>query len=177
MQLEVRDLLQSGVISRVCSGLDAVLADVAVSNMSSSCDPAALHLAATGRCPSFAWKDAIAPLLLLEGRRPWHNAPMTLLNCGANKGFAVADFLQRFSSRGCGHVRRCPTGREWAANVSAIKSNVMMSCGYCKDCREVPSFQGHVHSHVHAFEMLAQNAKLLELLFERFNVPGNVHSA
>lgn len=136
------------------------------------CDPLALRYAAAGRCASAQWRDSIAPLLLAESR----SQPLTFINAGANKGYAVAEFLQRFHANGCKRGR-CPTLREWASNVTAIKSNTMLECGFCNDCKAAaPTAAYHVPVTVHAFEMLAGNSKLLSILFERLGIPGTVHT-
>lgn len=140
--------------------------------MAQYCEPIALRYAAAGRCPSGQWKDAIAPLLVAEAR----SQPLTFINCGANKGYAIADFLQRFHAHGCARGS-CPTLREWSSNVTAIKSNTMLGCGFCNDCRAAaPAAPYHVPVKVHAFEMLAGNSKLLSVLFERFGIPGTIHT-
>lgn len=93
------------------------------------------------------------------------------------KGFAVADFLSRFHSSGCG-PSGCPSVRNWYSNLTQIKSNTFLACGYCRDCKlPPPTWRHHVHRvRVHAFELLSGNQMLLKLLFERFNVPGAVHA-
>jgi FkbM family methyltransferase len=140
--------------------------------MAQYCDPVALRYAAAGRCPSGHWKDAVAPLLIAEAR----SRPLIFVNCGANKGYAVADFLQRFHAHGCARSK-CPTLSEWNSNVTAIKSNTMLGCGFCNDCRApLPATAYHVPVSVHAFEMLAGNSKLLSILFERFGIPGMLHT-
>jgi hypothetical protein len=132
-----------------------------------TCEPEVLRLAAAGRCPSSRWKDVIAPLLLLES----NSRGLTFVNAGANKGFAVSEFLQRFWTP-------FPTSREWGGNATKIKPSLMHKCGFCGDCSLPPPSPAlrAPSVTVHAFELLASNAKLLSLLFERFAVPGEVHS-
>ena len=129
-----------------------------------SCDVQAVRIAQSGRCPSPHWKDAIAPLLA-----PRSN--LHFLNAGANKGFAVAEFLQRFHAP-------FPSSSAWESNITSIKGNTLLSCGYCRDCRlPQPASRHHVPSvRIHAFELLEGNAKLLSILFDRFKVPGAVHT-
>ena len=132
----------------------------------------ALAVAVAGRCPASEWKDVVASALAASAK-----GELSLLNAGANKGFAVADFLARFHAHGCKHG--CPSVREWYGNLTQIKWNAFMPCGFCSDCRLEPpqSPQDVPAVRVHAFELLAGNHKLLELLFERFKVPGTLSSA
>jgi len=133
------------------------------------CDPNLLSVALRGSCPSSHWKDAIAPLLVGGMAQS-----MSFLNAGANKGFAVAEFLARFHRQDCG-----PNGcmLAWYNNITDIKKNTMLACGYCNDCRSgMPRSQHRVPVRIHAFELLAGNQKLLQLLFQRLHVPGEVHA-
>ena len=52
---------------------------------------ASLAVAKHSGCPSGRWQDAIAPLLVASRTA----ANLTLVNVGANKGYNVAEFLQR----------------------------------------------------------------------------------
>lgn len=133
------------------------------------CMPNLLSVALRGSCPSSDWKDVIAPLLVGAMAES-----MSFLNAGANKGFAVAEFLARFHRQDCG-----PSGcmLAWYNNITDIKKNTMLACGYCNDCRSgMPRSQHRVPVRIHAFELLAGNQKLLQLLFQRLHVPGEVHA-
>ena len=71
--------------------------------------------AASG-CPSGEWKQRVAPQL--------HRHGMILVNAGANKGYAVAEFFRRF----VGHEG--PTAAEWRANLTSVKRNLFLPCGF-----------------------------------------------
>ena len=75
---------------------------------STSCDRA-LAVAKRSKCPSRHWKDAITAPLLLVARAGHPGVPLTYVNAGANKGFGVAEFLQRYHDDG----GRAPSNREW----------------------------------------------------------------
>lgn len=140
---------------------------------STTCNPQLLRSATRGKCPSGAWKDVVAPLLISGGA-----AKQTLhfVNAGANKGFAVADFLARFHKDGCSAIG-CPSVSDWYHNITNIKANIFLGCGFCGDCKlKAPLYQTHVPVRVHAFELLAGNRELLRILFERLHVPGHVHA-
>ena len=134
------------------------------------CNREVVRVVARGLCPANMWRDAVAPLLAAG------NHSLHFLNAGANKGYAVADFLARLHRHGC-TTGGCPTVRQWYNATRIIKSNLYLACGYCNDCRDgAPSSQHHVAEvHVHAFELLAGNQQLLSLLFEHFHVPGTLN--
>ena len=88
--------------SRVCCAIRAVgnlfvVARAAHSHSSqmatsaeAECHPNPLSIAAYSTCPSGLWHEAIAPLL---------TAPeMVMLNIGANKGYNLVEFVQRYSA-------------------------------------------------------------------------------
>ena len=71
----------------------------------------ALQVARQSKCPSSAWKDVLMPHLWVD--EPSHG-PLIYVNAGANKGFAVAEFLQRFHD----DRDRSPSNREWHRSVA-----------------------------------------------------------
>jgi len=132
------------------------------------CDRNSFAAAADGRCPVSDWKDALAPLLALP---PNPGEPLHFVNAGANKGFAIADFLNRF------HAKHGLSVRDWYQNLTSIKRNTYLACGFCNDCQLGPPLsQHHVAVKVHAFELLHGNYVMLARLFERLKVPGMVHA-
>lgn len=131
----------------------------------------ALKVATHSKCPSSHWKDVLAPLL-------WPNAtsPLIYVNAGANKGFAVAEFMQRFHDRG----GASPSNKEWHRAIKQIKPSGMFGCGMCSACKDVyPSaaVRRNVSVRIFAFELLRPNYWLLTKLFERFGVPGEARLA
>jgi len=128
----------------------------------------AMVVARRSRCPSSLWK-ANASIALLEAHDT--SAPLIYFNAGANKGFAVAEFLQRFHDDG----GNAPSNAAWFKAVRAIKPSGMFSCGMCGACKDPlpPPEERHNRSvRVFAFELLKSNAWLLGKLFQRHRVPG-----
>ena len=130
----------------------------------SNCDALTCFASGSG-CPSGNWRDATAPIIAHA------DEPIILVNAGANKGYAVAEFVQRYSADAD------YTPRDWLHNLTAIKGNLMLSCGFCKSCNApMPERHAARRIHAHAFELMAANAVLLKLMFERMHVPGTVHA-
>ena len=138
----------------------------------------ALSIARRSKCPSSTWKDALAPLL-------WPNvsftadAPLVYANAGANKGFAVAEFLQRFHNAN-GEGGLAPSNREWHRSIKQIKPSGMFGCGMCSACKDPyphASVRRNVSVRVYAFELLKPNYWLLSKLFARYRVPGAAYHA
>ena len=140
-------------------------------NASSACC-AALAVAKHSGCPAGRWQDEIAPLL--AAARQETAANLTYLNVGANKGYNVAELLQRYHKRGAG-----PRNSE-AWHRELLKGNpkgmrVKYGCGLCNPCKHPPpSVRYHVPVEVHAIEMVDVNAAALRRLFGAFGVPGTV---
>ena len=135
----------------------------------------ALAVAKRSKCPSSHWKDALSPWL-------WANssfrgdAPLVYVNAGANKGFAVAEFLQRFHDEG----GSSPSNREWHKSIKSIKPSGMFGCGMCSACKDAypaASVRRNVSVRVFAFELLKPNHWLLTKLFEKHRVPGRAYHA
>ena len=78
------------------------------SAQSSACN-ASLEVAKRSGCPAGRWQDVIAPLLAstAKGRN------LTFVNVGANKGYNVAEFLQRYSHG----ASSTPTSVAWHAEL------------------------------------------------------------
>ena len=129
------------------------------SSLTSSCN-ASLGVALVSACPGSSWRDALAPAL--------YRPRMTFVNAGANKGFAVAEFLQRFSDDGTS-----PSYAEWFGNLSAIKPTMHLKCGFCQVCEEPPPRRRlrARHVSVHAFELLKANHLVLQLMFAPLQRP------
>lgn len=102
---------------------------------------------------------------------------MTFINAGANKGYQVAEFLQRFHSAAAASAG-WRTNADWLAAIKAFRPHgVLTSCGVCMTCQSpAPAVRLHAPSvRVHAFELTACNHWLLKNLFERLSVPGIAH--
>ena len=120
--------------------------------------------AARGGCPSGSWKDATATAVaaLASAREP-----LILVNAGANKGYAVAEWTQRFGAAEF-------TLRDWYTNLTAIKATMMLRCGYCRACN-APDPMRRPHPggvHAYAVELLGTNAIVLRMMMERMRITG-----
>ena len=132
---------------------------------------ASLSIARRSGCPSGRWQDSIADVLV---QRSIGNASLLFINVGANKGYNVAEFMQRFHRRG-----QLRSSEQWHAALlkgSKGQGRVRYGCGLCNACRaRPPKSRHHVHVEAHAIEMVDVNAKALQRLFTSFAVPGVVH--
>ena len=113
----------------------------------------------------------IAPLLVAQQRA---GTNLTLVNVGANKGYNVAEFLQRY------HHRHGPSSEAWHQALMRAgerqRLRVRYGCGLCNACRaRPPRARQHVQVAVHAVEMVRANAMALREIFAAFHVPGAVH--
>lgn len=115
-------------------------------------------------CQSGAWLDAAAPLLASDR--------MVLFNLGANTGFTISSFLQRFQ-HGWKH-----SNRHWHHALQAQQPDV--SGGVCDDAEAATSPSAAVPGarvHVVAVELARKNAVLLRHVFGRLHVHGRVYHA
>eukprot|EP00326_Haptolina_ericina_P009373 CAMPEP_0181226338 /NCGR_PEP_ID=MMETSP1096-20121128/32203_1 /TAXON_ID=156174 ORGANISM="Chrysochromulina ericina, Strain CCMP281" /NCGR_SAMPLE_ID=MMETSP1096 /ASSEMBLY_ACC=CAM_ASM_000453 /LENGTH=147 /DNA_ID=CAMNT_0023319673 /DNA_START=113 /DNA_END=556 /DNA_ORIENTATION=- len=96
-----------------------------------------------------------------------------MINVGANKGYNVAEFVQRFHAQGSGPS----SNAVWHAALLKDSRRVRYGCGMCNACRNArgPRVRHHEAIDVHAIEMVVLNAKALQRLFAEFHVPGTVH--
>lgn len=94
---------------------------------------------------------------------------MTFVNVGVNKGYNVADFVQRFRGSGSGNNVSNP---RWLPQSIAKKS----MCGICGDCiAPAPSHTVAVESvRVLGVDLIEANVKLVANAMARFNVSGSV---
>jgi FkbM family methyltransferase len=138
---------------------------------------ASLLVAKRSGCPSSRWQDAIASLLVqhsLAHASSAQEANLTFVNVGANKGYNVAEFLQRY------HQRAAPSSEAWHQALMRAgehqRLRVRYGCGLCNACRaRPPRARHHVRVDAHAIEMVRTNAVALRELFSVFRVPGTVH--
>ena len=132
----------------------------------------AVAIARRSKCPSSQWKDALASALVANhSSSSSTSTPLVYVNAGANKGFAVAEFLQRFHD----DAGRAVSNREWHRSIKVIKPSGMFGCGMCGACKEAPpplAARRNVSVRVYAFELLKPNYLLLTKLFARHSVPG-----
>ena len=118
-----------------------------------------LALAENSNCPSERWLDLVSPIIAEPN--------MVILNVGANKGFNVNSFLNRFQ-------------RGWnITNAAWHGHSPSAGCGVCGACeREVDLLYGRANVYALAVEMASANYENLQTLFATFKVPGDViHAA
>ena len=131
--------------------------------MSSECHADPLRVAAYSTCPSGLWHERVAPLLAASD--------MVMLNIGANKGFNVVEFLQRYSTT--------PANLTHARWYTLLMEHgcAAQCCGVCGLCRASRiKQQGNARAHVHAFELQPANVRLLQTLVGLAGLPVTVHS-
>lgn len=133
----------------------------------------AMRVALNSSCPlQEAWLDVVAPLLA-------RHAEAVFFNVGANKGYAVAEFIQRFNASST------LTNTAWEAHIKAIERSgglgkvkaFSSTCGICGACLNGPprvrvGKARRVRSL--AIELVTSNANLLSKLFRHFQVDGKV---
>ena len=132
-----------------------------------ACDMS-LALAQCSDCPSPLWMDMLTPSLA--------NEHMTYLTIGANKGFGINDWLQRFMAGW--NTTTLSWFRAWL-DVSGMPDNPG-SCGVCGQCTAPPPRVASRAAEVRvvAVEMMSATAAALNGMFGRFGVPGVVvHAA
>lgn len=131
--------------------------------MPPECHADPLRIAAYSTCPSGLWHERIAPLLA---------APqMVMLNIGANKGYNLVEFLQRYADT--------PSNLTHAHWYSLLMENgcAAQCCGVCALCRASRiKQQANSQVQLHAFELQPANARLLRTLVKAVGLPVKVHS-
>lgn len=126
---------------------------------------AAMQIARNSACPASRWMDVLAPLLARE-------EDMVFLNIGANKGYAIADFLQRFNAS------ETLDNRKWLQRVKRhVHSTVDIKCGVCGACKNpVPTVRMNRTRTLRAYavELITANVGILQWLYKYFNVNGQI---
>jgi hypothetical protein len=134
---------------------------------------ASLRVARRSGCPSPRWQDEIAPILSARLANGTSGDPFCYINVGANKGYNVAETLQRYHSRGAG-PRTSAAWHKELLKGSPKGMRVKYGCGLCNPCKQPPPPKRyHVPVEVHALEMVDVNAQALRRLFGVFSVPGH----
>lgn len=128
-----------------------------------TCHADPLQIAAYSTCPSGLWHERVAPLLA--------SPEMVMLNIGANKGYNLVEFTQRYSA--------APANLTHANWYSLLMQNgcAAQCCGVCRLCKapRIPQ-QASAKLHLHAFELQPANAAMLEKLVKFAGLPVTVHS-
>ena len=132
--------------------------------MSATCHADPLSIAAYSTCPDARWHTRIAPLLA---------APeMVMFNIGANKGYNLVEFLQRYSETASNL-----THATWYSHLVEYGCKAQC-CGVCRPCKaqRIPQQAHATRVHLHAFELQPANAALLRRMVAAANIPVSVHS-
>ena len=138
--------------------------DVPPPRLPDICHPDALGVAAYSTCPDNRWHTRIAPLLA--------EPHMVMLNVGANKGFNLVEFVQRYAALQPANL----THANWYAQLMAHGCQAQC-CGVCKVCKaKRVRRQANSDVALHAFELQPANAKLLRELVAVAGLPVTVHS-
>lgn len=122
-----------------------------------------LRVAAYSTCPSGLWHSRIAPLLAAPD--------MVMLNIGANKGYNLIEFLQRYSA--------IPSNLTHAAWYRSLMQHGCQTqcCGVCASCRmQRIAQQANAKVSLHAFELQPSNVRMLRQLVAAASLPVTVHS-
>ena len=136
----------------------------------STCHPEALDIGRHSNCPSDVWHDRAAPLL--AGAVP-SNSPLVMLNVGANKGFNLAEWMQRYTSADT-------SNKKWHQLMmkKADPPCALQCCGVCLVCHRKRMKQAAtVQLQLHAFELQPSNERLLRQLVALSGAPVEVHGA
>ena len=155
------------------TGFQETIVKTAMAAASSAQCNNSLHIARRSGCPSSRWQDEIAPILSARFANGTSGGPFCYINVGANKGYNVAETLQRYHSRGAGPR----TSEAWHKELlkgSPKGMRVKYGCGLCNPCKQPPPPKRyHVPVEVHALELVDVNAQALRRLFGVFAVPGH----
>lgn len=129
------------------------------------CHPDTLEVGRHSNCPSDTWHDRAAPLLARGGE-------LVMLNVGANKGFNLAEWMQRYSAADV-------SNKKWHQLMmgSASPPCALQCCGVCLICHQKRKKQVATAAlRMHAFELQPSNERLLRQLVALTSAPVEVHA-
>ena len=114
-------------------------------------------------CPPSRWADALAEASYARlSRAP---GPLTFLNIGANKGYAIAEFVDRWTQRRSTPHRWHDAILEYAKEThhGTLHHTPFLRCGVCHACknRAVPPHARAAKVAVHALELLDENREII----------------
>ena len=134
------------------------------------CHPDALDIGRHSNCPSDNWHDRAAPLLAATAASA--SQPLVMLNVGANKGFNLAEWMQRYTPADV-------SNKKWH-NLMMNKADppcALQCCGVCLICHTKRKKQiASATLQMHAFELQPSNERLLRQLVALTNAPVEVHA-
>lgn len=137
--------------------------------MASPCHPDQLDIARHTNCPSDAWHDRVAPLLAAGA----NGGELVMLNVGANKGFNLAEWMQRYTAADV-------SNKKWHQLMMkrADPPCALQCCGVCLVCHRTRMKQtASARLQLHAFELQPSNERLLRQLVALGGAPVEVHGA
>ena len=136
--------------------------------MSAHCHVDALEIGRHSNCPSDTWHDRAAPLMVGSA-----GADLVMLNVGANKGYNLAEWMQRYTAADV-------TNKQWHQLMMkrAEPPCGLQCCGVCLVChrKRIPQVAS-AKLHLHAFELQPSNERLLRQLAVLADAPVEVHGA
>ena len=90
----------------------------------------ATHVARRSQCPAAKWRDAVAALLAAGSAASGRGGPF-LIEVGANKGYDLIEFLQRFGGGDASATAQLPTAWGWlsALRASGLDQPSEHACG------------------------------------------------
>lgn len=133
-----------------------------------TCHPDALDIGRHSNCPSDVWHDKAAPLLAAGAS----GGELVMINVGANKGYNLAEWMQRYSSADV-------SNKQWHSLMMkrADPPCALQCCGVCLIChRKRMQQRASAQLRLHAFELQPSNERLLRQLVALSNAPVEVHA-
>ena len=150
------------------------------------CHDEAMTIAAHSGCPSSHWLDRVAPLLA-RGLGPAER--INLVNVGANKGWRIAAFLQRYNGSTLSGgawmeaLRKAtppPCARGQPKTTGVCGGRLRYSCGMCLECKDAiatPAAARPQPVHAYAIEMQLANVAALRHVVSQLSLPASIHHA
>lgn len=138
--------------------------------MAAACHAEALDIGRHSNCPSDLWHDRAAPLLAASASS---RDGLVMLNIGANKGFNLAEWMQRYTNADV-------SNKQWHKLMmnKAEPPCRLQCCGVCLICHRKRSKQvASAKLQLHAFELQPSNEELLRQLVALTGAPVEVHGS
>ena len=126
-----------------------------LNRMASHCHADQLEISRHTNCPSDHWHNRAAPLLAADT-----NTELTMLNVGANKGYNLVEWMQRYTDAPHSNA-------DWHKLMmrQADPPCALQCCGVCIVCRRQRATQAaRARLRLHAFELQPSNERLLRQL-------------
>lgn len=134
--------------------------------------PSMAHwLSINTECPGSAWLDAVSPIFAAGAPR------LVALNIGANKGYMISSWLQRFGA----YPQDSPN--KWHRMLIQARGAKMPPtdndlCGVCRACKDNPvRHKTKRPVELHAFELLPPNAEVIRKAVSQIGLVNLVNPA